>query len=142
LFRLVRRIRPPRQEAMTCLRSWVHIGPNFPQRVPDQFRFGRATISSLTKSFVLSTHQVEKRVQHIRTDSLRVVTSDARDHSDLNSIFLLITCRGAPNSSPEFDNPASFPCRTHAGFLRDRRSYYLSEIHSLGETWYYGKARP
>jgi hypothetical protein len=50
---------------------------HFPQWLPNLFRFGWAIVPNLTKSFVLSAHSVEKRMQNIRTGSFRVfVMSD------------------------------------------------------------------
>jgi hypothetical protein len=50
---------------MTCQRSWVHFGTIFPQRAPDLFRFGWATVSNLTKFFALSApSRGEARAKH------------------------------------------------------------------------------
>ncbi len=79
-------------------------------------------------------------------DCLRIsVTSGdfARNHSDLNRMFLLVTHRGGPKSLPEsLDNPAFFHGGTHSGFQRDRRSYYLGETYSLSKTGSLGEAWP
>jgi len=92
----------------------------FPQWLPYQFRFGLATVSNLTKSFVPSAHFVEKRVQNIRSDSFRVyVMSDdfAQSHSDLDCMFVSVPLGSRPGSlSPSLDNPAFFHGGTHSGF--------------------------
>ena len=49
----------------------------------------------------------------------RAISDDdfARDHSDLNRMFLPITHRGGPNSLVDFlDSPAFFHGGTHSGF--------------------------
>jgi len=63
---------------------------------------------------------MEKRVQNIITDSLKTLATPddcARNHSDLNLMFLPVTYRGGPKSLPEsLDNPAFFHGGTHSGF--------------------------
>jgi len=76
---------------------------HFPQWVPNLFRYGLAAVSNLPKSFVLSAHFVEKRVQNIRTDSSRVfVMSDdfTHSHSDLHFKFVSVPFGIGPGSLP------------------------------------------
>ena len=77
-------------------------------------------VSNLTKSFVLSAHSVEKRMQNIRTDSFRVfVMSDdfAQSHSDIYCMFVSVPLGTGPKSLPEsLDNPALFRGGTHSEF--------------------------
>jgi len=105
---------------MTYPRTWVHIGTIFRNGLLICFVLVGPSFSNLTKSFVLSAHFVEERMQNIRTDSFRVfVMSDdfARNHSDLNRMFLPVTYRGGPKSLPEsLDNPALFHGGIHSGF--------------------------
>ncbi len=88
--------------------------------VPYLFRFGWAAVSNLTKSFVLSAHSVENRVQNIRTESFRVfVMSDdfAQRHSALDCKFVSVLLGAGPGGLSESpDNPAFFHRGTHSGF--------------------------
>ncbi len=63
---------------------------------------------------------MEKRMQNTSADCLTIsVTSGdfARNHSDLNCMFLSVTHRGGAKSPPEsLDNPAFFHAGTHSGF--------------------------
>jgi hypothetical protein len=82
------------------------------------FWFG--IVSNLIKSFVLNARSMEKRVQNIRTDSLRVfVMSDdfAQCHSDLDCKFVSVPPGTSPKSLPEaLGNPAFFRGGSHSGF--------------------------
>ncbi len=93
---------------------------HLPAMGPYLFRFGWATVSNLTNSFVLSAHCVEKRMQNTSVNYLTIsVTSGdfARNHSDLNRMFLPVTYRVGPKSLPgSLDSPAFFHGGTHSGF--------------------------
>src|SRR5712692_2270318 len=107
---------------------------------------GGQPFRTLLNPLCSATHSMEKHMQKVITDSIRMLATPndcARNHSDLNRMFLPITHRGGPKSLPEsLDNPAFFRGGTHSGFKRDRRSYYLGEIYSLSKAWYLGEAWP
>lgn len=100
---------------VVCASSYRHL---FPQWAPYLFRSGRAAVSDLTKSFVLSAHSVEEGVQNTGVDSLRisVTAGDFAQNSDLNRVFLPISHRGGPSPPESIDNPVFFHGRTHSGF--------------------------
>jgi len=83
--------------------SWFVSAPLSRNGLVYLFPFGWATLLSLTKSFVLSAHSVEERMQNIRTDSSRVsVMSDdfAHSRSALDCMFVPIPTGTGPGSLP------------------------------------------
>jgi len=62
---------------------------------------------------------MEKHMQNVSFDRLRISVASgdfARNHSDLNRLFLPVTDRGGPKSlSESLDNPVFFHGGTHSG---------------------------
>src|SRR5437016_606371 len=107
--------------------------------------FWLASASDIAKSFVVSSTQRTSTCKTSEPTHSELVTSGgfARNHSDLNRMFLRVTHGGGPKSLFEsLDHPAFFHGGTHSGFYRDRRSYYLGKDDSLGKAWYLGEAWP
>src|SRR3989442_15076327 len=95
--------------------------------------FWLASASNIAKSFVVSSTLRTNTCKTSEPTHSELVTSGgfARNHSDLNRMFLPVTYRGGPKSLFEpLDNPAFFHRGTHSAFQRDRRSYSLGQDDS------------
>jgi len=106
---------PPNRQGIG---SRVRIGTLFRNGFLSCFVLVLATLCNLAKSFVLSVQFVEKRLQNIRTDSLRVfVMSDdlAQSHPGLDCVFVPVPLGSGPKSlhASSLDNPAFFHGGTH-----------------------------
>src|SRR5258708_39676440 len=76
-----------------------------------------------------------------RMESLNRSSGDcARNHTDVNRVFLPVTHGFRAKSVPEFRDNSTF-CHggTHSGFYRDRCSDYLGEDYSLAKSWHVGQ---